>query len=990
MVRFGVLGPLLVADASGQWLRLRGDRLRALLAMLLFHANHHVSTERLVAALWPDTPPKSYASNLQTYVSRLRERIGPARIDHASRGYRLHVDDDDLDLLVFRTEAELGRRSARAGDPAMAATHLRRALAQWRDHPLADLHLPALDPEVARLETERLAVFEDCVDAELAAGRHAELIGELQAAVAEHPLRERLAGQLMIALQRSGRQADALTAYRDTRATLIEETGVEPGTELRRMHAKVLRGEVEPEPGPPICQLPADVADFSGRAESTDELTRLLATQEVPLVVLSGEPGVGKSTLAVRVAHRLRSAFPDGQLFAHLAGASSPRDVGEVLADLLGALGVTGPAVPDDLQARAATFRGRLTDRRVLLVLDDAADPAQVRPLLPGTASSAVIITSRYRLSGLAGAHRVRVNPFTDAEAGLLLERIAGARVAGEPADAARIVAACGNLPLALRIAGTRLALRPHLKLGALADRLEDELRRLDELAVSDLQVRSSLALSYRALSAPAQATLRLIGIVDIANVPAWAISVLQGGSDHHGAVEELIESSLLAPAGEDGSGEPRYRMHDIVRAFARELALDKDGLQEREEASNRLIDAALVLADLAGRRLPRTAPLPAFTEIRAAPRLAPDTVRRLLADPEGWFATERHTFVAGLALMCRVGQHRKAMLIAERFGRYLWLHGHYPDMRTVADNIATAARAAGDEHVEARAEAVLALLLHVRGRYEPAAAAYQQCVDRLARLGDQPALAWATGNLANCLIGLGRPEESLELADRAQSLVTDDFGTVSVLRTRSAALHRLGRPEESKRIDTTALAIARRSGDSLLVSLALQSMSWSLVLAGEMDRAADLAAEAVALLRPATALSLLARSLRTLGAIHAGRGERALAVVAFYEARDIALQINELPRALSCTRALAASWIGGGRAAEAIPELRQCLAAYHEMGSVSAAAITQRLLAAAYDATGEVVAADRARAEAARLEDPRDANARTLLRLLLNLTRRG
>lgn len=986
--RFGVLGPLRAAGRNGEWLRLRGDRQRSLLAMLLFHANAQVSTERLVDALWPDVPPKSYASNLHTYVSRLRERIGP-RIGRAGNGYRLDVDPDDLDLLVFAAEAERGRRAARAGDPAAAARHLRAALAQWRGHPLADLHLPALDADVARLETERLAVFEDCVEAELAAGRDAELIGELQAMVAEHPLRERLTVLLMVALQRSGRRAEALDAYRRTRATLVEETGMEPGAELRGVHAEVLRGDSdEPaaDPGWPVFQLPADVADFSGRDREVDDLVALFG--HAPLVVLSGEPGVGKSTLAVRVAHRLRARFPDGQLYAHLAGATNRRAVDDVLTDLLRSLGVTGPAIPDDLQAKAAVFRSRLADRRVLVVLDDAADPAQVRPLLPGTPTSAVLVTSRQRLSGLVGAHRVTVDPFTDAEAGRLLERIAGERVAGQPVEAARIVAACGNLPLALRIAGTRLALRPQLGIGALADRLEDELRRLDELTVSDLEVRSSVALSYRALSPAAQETFRLIGMVDLHNLPAWAIEVLRPDAD--GPVEELVESSLLQPAGADGTGEPRYQMHDMVRAYARELALSADGMPARRAATERFVNAVLALVDSAARRLPRVAPMPELTDEAPDSPLAPDTERRLLADPDAWFATERPVLVQGIGVLCRVRHYRDAWLIFDRFARYLWLHGHYADLRTCAQPLARAEDAA----VAGRAESVLALLLHVRGQYTEAAERYRSCAERLERLDDRQALAWVRTNLANCLIGLGEAEESLRLAASAEALFEalpgDEFGVASVRRTRSAALNRLGRLAESVRIDTAAVAEARAAGSPRRVAPALQSLAWSLALTGSLDAAADAAQEAVSLLRSTTARSALARGLRTLGAIHAGRGERARAVAAFEESRAIAREINELPRVLSGDRAIAASWVGAGRAAEAVPELRRCVREYRAMGSLSSATVTLRLLAAAHEALGEWSAAEAARAEAEALADPRDANAQALYGLLVNLTRSG
>jgi DNA-binding SARP family transcriptional activator/tetratricopeptide (TPR) repeat protein len=981
---------LLVADADGRFVTVRGSLLRSLLAMLLFHANEFVPVERLVGALWPDVAPKSYSSNLYTYVSRLRARIGPAVIDHASDAYRLRVDQDELDLLVFLAEADVGRRDARTGDAGLAATHFRRALVQWRGPVLADVHVPALDPDVARLENERLAVLEDCMGAELALGRHAELVGELQATLAQHPLRERLAGQLMIALQRSGRQAEALAVYREARSRLVEESGIEPGAELRTVHAAVLSGEA---PAPslvvpvwPICQLPADIADFSGRQASIDELTGALG--EGALLVLSGQPGVGKSTLAIRLGHRLRADFPDGQLFAHLAGASNPRPPAEVLADWLRALGMTGSMIPDDVQARAATFRGRLTDRNVLVVLDDAADPAQVRPLLPGTPGCAVIVTSRRRLSGLAGAHRVSLNPFTDAEAGQLLRRIAGDRVASEPADAARITAACGNLPLALRIAATRLALRPQLRLATLANRLEDELKRLDELAVSDLGVRSSLALSYQGLTAPARTALQLIGLVDIANVPAWAMSVLQDGEDFDGAIEELIESSLLQPAGVDRSGEPRYRMHDMIRAFARALALANEGLADRQTAGRRLVDTALALADLAVRQLPRVVPLPDLAGDVLAPPLTPEVVDRLLADPDTLLATERPALVAGITLMSRVGVHRRAMLIFERFIRYLWLHGQFTDIHTCAASLLKAGRLASDEHVETRAEAVLALVLHAQGRHTDAEPHYRHCVERLSRLDDQPALAWTLNNLANCLIELGEPEQALHLATRSARLFTDDdFGAASALSTQAAALQRLGRAAESITLNTEALRIAQRSGQPHHIALALNGLSWSRALTDRLTEATALAEEAVALLRPSTARSALAGSLCTQGMIHAACGRRTRAVAALHEARAIASELNEHPRELSCTTAIAASWIGDGRAAEAIPQLTACLQAYDDTGGVPAATmITLRLLAIAYEAAGDRVAADLVRGQADRLEDPRDVNARTVARFLTNL----
>jgi DNA-binding SARP family transcriptional activator/tetratricopeptide (TPR) repeat protein len=976
--KFGVLGPLQITDHDGRWLRLRGERQRSLLAMLLFHANERVPTERLVDALWTDIPPKSYASNLHTYVSRLRERLGETVIDHAGPGYRLLVADGDLDLLMFRAASERGRQALRAGEPVTAARLLRQALAQWRDRPLADLALPALEAEVARLETERLTVFEDCVEAELSSGRHPELVGELQAAVAAHPLRERLVGQLMRALHGAGQQADALQVYREARATLIDETGLEPGTELRAVHAEILRGDDWP-----IRQLPADIRAFTGRDDVVDELTALLTDPDCPPVVLTGAPGAGKSTLAVRVAHRLADRFPDGQLYAHLAGATAARPVDDVLADLLRSLGVTGPGIPDGTQAKAAVLRSRLADRRVLLVLDDAADPGQVGPLLPGTPSSPVLVTSRRRLTGLVNAHRVTVGSLTDREAVDLLATVAGPRVAADPEGARRIAAACGNLPLALRIAGTRLALRPQLRLTTLADRLADQRQRLDELSVTDQQVRSSLALSYAALTPPARATLRMIGAANVTNLPAWAITVLQDEVAGEEAVDELLESSLLQAAGVDRCGEPRYAAHDLVLAFAHERLHAEDGAQACEAATSRLLDGILAVADLLGRDLPAVFPSVDDGEPVPVLPLSGETRARYTADPAAWFASERGSLVDGIGRTARFGRVQVAARIFERLARYLWPKGAYADLRICAGVVRDAARAAGDERTEVWAEAGYARVLHVRGHYADAVARYRWCAERL---GASPALAWVLTNLADCLTGLGVPEEALALTERAAELSTSDTDAVSA--ARSAALNRLGRQVESVRVDTGALAAARASAEPLAVARALQSLSWSLALTGELDRAADAAEEAVTLLRETTARSALARSLRTLGAVQAGRGERARALAAFAECRAIAEQINEAPRVLSCRRAIAASWVGDGRAGDAVRELRLCLAAYREMGSTSSVTITLRLLAAALEAAGDDTAALGARVEADHIGDPRDANAQALASLLLNLTR--
>lgn len=574
-MKFGVLGPLTVRTADGTPVPIRGKRLRTLLSVLLVHAGRPVAAHQLVDALWEGEPPKSYLSNLHTYVSRLRDRLPDLRIDHTDGLYTARVDPADLDLLVFRGRVDAARLAVRRGEHALAADLYRSALELFRDRPLLDLDAPALEPEISHLESTRLLLVEDRFEAELNAGRHVEVVAELEALVAEQPTRERLCRQLMLALCAAGRQADALAAYRTTRDRLVEAVGVEPGPALRRLHREILRGDV-PEPPPaesaafPICQLPPDTADFSGRRAEVARLVAELSAPDgpVPVVVLTGQPGAGKTALAVRVAHLLRTRFPDGQLFLDLKGSTdTPREPGDLLAGLLRALQAD---VPEDVAERAAALRAVVADRRVLVVLDDAAHAGQVRALLPGTAGCAVLVTARKRMDDLAGATPVPVGPFTPEDARELLAAVAGPeRVAAEPDAADEVARLCGHLPLAVRIAATRLAARAHLGIRAFAERLADERGRLDELRLDGRGVRSELARAHRRLCPPARRAaerLAALGPRDVAEREFVALA-----ADVDAVVEELVRSGLLLPRGLDAAGEPLYRLPELFRVYALE-----------------------------------------------------------------------------------------------------------------------------------------------------------------------------------------------------------------------------------------------------------------------------------------------------------------------------------------------------------------------------------------------------------------------------------
>jgi DNA-binding SARP family transcriptional activator len=465
-VEFKVLGPLEVLW-NDRAVPLGPPKQRLLLAVLLCHPNRLVSASRLIDALWGERPPTSAAENLRGYVHRLRRSLSAERIvGHGRPGYSLLVHPDEIDALRFVDLVHQGREALAAGRPLVACERLRAAGDLWRGAPFADLEdEPALRDEIARLEEQRLAALEERIEVDLALGRHGDLVVELPELVRRHPFRERFRTQLMIALYRCGRQADALAAYRDARRLLVDELALEPSAELHRLEQAILTGDpslAAPAAArattPTVAQLPPTITDFTGREGQLRRLREVLAAERpdrLPVVLVSGQAGVGKTTLAVQAAHALRARYPDGQLYASLRGVQAdPLEPGQVLGQFLRAMGVDGAALPCEVEERAALYRSRLADRRVLVLLDDARDEAQVRPLLPGTPTCAALVTSRARLLGLPAALALDLEVLDPCAAVELFSRIAGPeRVDAEPCQAAEIAKLCGGLPLALRVA---------------------------------------------------------------------------------------------------------------------------------------------------------------------------------------------------------------------------------------------------------------------------------------------------------------------------------------------------------------------------------------------------------------------------------------------------------------------------------------------------------------------------------------------------------
>ncbi|MEU4427386.1 BTAD domain-containing putative transcriptional regulator [Actinoplanes sp. NPDC024001] len=651
VIHFRVLGNLEV-QRNGAPVVISAAKLRIILASLLLRAGRVVPVSVLVDRLWEHEPPAEARAALQTYVARLRRLLGAdAAIHMRTGGYLIDLPARSCDLQEFDERLRAARTALDRDDRAAALEALRAATALWRGPILVDVDSAALHrEEVPQVQERYLEAAVRRFDLELELGHDQAVVEELRALAAAYPFQEGLRTHLMRALYRSGRQAEALKVYRDVAALLRTELGVDPGPELRAVHQAILLGETVDGGAAPgstaLCQLPPAIGDFVGRVEQVAGIAGLLtsggAPATVPIVVVSGVAGVGKSALAVHVAHRVRDRFPDGQLYVNLGGGGpAPRDVAEVLSELLYALGLRPDAQPHSVQARAATFRARVADRRILIVLDDAAGAGQVAPLLPGTAGSAVLITSRRSLDEIPAAGRHRLQPFSVAEGISLLAQILDPhRVAGERPAAEELVDLCGRLPLAVRIIGAKLQPRPTLRLRVLADRLQDEHRRLDELAVGELAVRSELAVGYRGLAGPVQLALRRMGLLSGESFAAWTLGAVLDGGDGERAVEQLMAAGLLEPAGLDPTGQLRYRPHDLVALFARELAGGEDEAAVRA-AHRRLLDTYVVLAHSVHPRVLRKDGLPP-DPLPEGITAGPVDVAGLTADPGAWLQAER------------------------------------------------------------------------------------------------------------------------------------------------------------------------------------------------------------------------------------------------------------------------------------------------------------------------------------------------------------
>lgn len=789
-MRFALLGPLSVHDDRGP-VQVAGRLRRTLLAALLLEAGTPVSTDRLAGLLWgAGALDSSSPTPLHVQVMRLRHTLGDEdRVRAVPPGYLIQVEPGELDLHVFSEKYATGRRKLAERAWAEAAELFRAALELWQGRPLADIPALAHDARVRELEETHILALQGRIEAELNLGRHHELLEELRRLAEEHPRHEAFRSQLMLASHRAGRSDDAAAAYEAYRAALLDELGLEPSAELRALHEAISRRDpaltLPPRSPDGPHQLPADTRTFTGRSAELTELVAAAdgAARAFVITALDGLGGIGKTALAVHAAHRVADRFPDGQLFIDLRGHSpgvDPMPADEALAYLLRSLGVPAQAIPPGTAARAELYRSRLAESKTLVVLDNAADGAQVEPLLPGAAGCLVLITSRGRLAELTGARALTVDILGEAEAVALLIRVAAPERELADSPALRELAElCGYVPLALRIVGARLRHGDVLTVEDLLAELRDENVRLDRLTDGERDLTSVFESSFVHLPEPEQRAMRLLGVLPGPDIDGYAAANLLG-TDAGTAVrllDSLLDRNLLIQRT-DG----RYGMHDLVRAYARTLIDAAEG--EATAARDRLYDyyehtawaaASHFSSCIRWRELPdKPGPAPEFPDFQPA---------------VAWLRRERACLLAAI---------------------------EHPDT-------------APERYLELTA--AIAVLLHQDGPWSQAAALHENAARIAEELGDRRQQADALRNLAQIIVwsephGSPRPRSVLEQVIALHRATGNSIGEADAQFRYGDVLRMQSEPDGARRALGRARALFQENGDKLGEAIALQSLA--------------------------------------------------------------------------------------------------------------------------------------------------------------------
>ncbi|MEV4635902.1 BTAD domain-containing putative transcriptional regulator [Actinoplanes sp. NPDC049548] len=901
-LRIRILGPLEVT-AAGREVPVTAERDRIVLAMLILHAGRVVTSGQLIQAVWGDGPPATARGQIQTCVSRLRRLLPAGKLVTDPAGYRISTAGDDVDVAVF---ADLTRRARAVADtaPGDAVELFREALNLWHGAALSGVGSEAVRRRAAVLDEERAAAIEDCIDLELAAGRERDLVAELTGLVERYPLRERLRVQLMLALYRTGRQADALAEYRRARDLLHDELGIEPGAALQDLHRRILSGDVPQAPGAratalPVHSLPRTVGDFTGREATVDKLLR--ASADATVLAIDGMAGSGKTTLALRVAGLLADSYPDAQLFLDLQGHSErqPLEPEAALLALLRQLGVAPERIPSDLEGRAVLWRTELARRQALVVLDNAASSSQIAPMLPAAPGNLCVVTSRRRLTGLDGVHPESLTVLDEAEAVALLARIVGARVEAEAEASREVVRRCGLLPLGIRLAGGRLAHRPHWRVADLVERLGES--ALPELAAEDRSVAGAIGLSYSQLPSRQQRVFRLLGLHPPGRFRAVAVAALADLplDDAQGVLDALVDVHLV----EEPEHE-RYRLHDLVSQYAATLA-ETLPAAERRAALAGLVNFHLhVGARLAREREGGQAEWDLPTEAPDRPEL----VAHALADA-GWQEEHRGGLVPLIRLAEGIGLPGHAWRIARANWRFLFHHGYLADVIETCTAGLAVAEAADDRHGIAVMDNYLASGYWRSGRVEEALARVDVTLEYHVHTGNMAGEGLARMNRCSVLADLGRVDEALAEADRAYRLLAGIEGHSPSVLARVGlgnTLMMVGRHTEALWHGRIALQRIVETKAGYRLALALLSVGQTRLRLGHLVQAERLAEAALVVARRHGIRTDESESINLLGAVALAQGRPTLAVERHLAALRMGREHGRMPRVAQYSNDLA------------------------------------------------------------------------------------
>jgi DNA-binding SARP family transcriptional activator/Tfp pilus assembly protein PilF len=950
-----LLGPVRAWQGDRE-LELGGPQRQTVLALLALRANQPVSRSELIDGIWGEDPPPSAVNALHVHVAGLRRALEPNRASRApgklllasGPGYSLRLEPGQLDAQVFGRHLDAARASRAAGDLPAAARSLDAALLIWHAAPLSGTPGPWAEIERVRLSEMRLTAIEERTEIMLMLGRAAAAAAELAGLVREYPLREGLRGQLMLALYRCGRQADALAAFADGRRVLLEELGVEPGPGLRRLHRQILAAEAPL--GPPAAavtlagpdqvwaapaQLPADVDAFTGRADELAALDQLAAMigpsrgaaqpgagPAAMVIRVSGTAGVGKTAFVVHWARRARGAFPDGQLHVNLRGYDPGRPVpaSDALAGFLRALGMPGQDIPRDLDERAAAYRTLLDGRRMLIVLDNASTVEQVRPLLPGSPSSLVLVTSRDSLAGLVarhGARRLDLHTLPQQDAVALLRALIGDRAEIQPDSTAMLARQCARLPLALRVAAELAAASPAMTVAQLVGELADAQRRLDLLDAGGdpgSAIRCVFSWSYGHLPDESARAFRLLGLSPGPDLDAHAAAALTGVPPAQaGHTLELLARTHLIHRTRPG----RYGLHDLLRAYAAGLAVAEDAESARRAALTGLFDYYLAAAAAA---MDTLVPAERHLRPRVHGRGVPAPPAAGTANPaaaRAWLDTERAALVAVSTHAAAHGWPAHATRLAGTVYRYLETGGHYGDAITIHSAARHTARRTGDRAAEATALTNLGIIGWRQGRYGQAAGHHRRALRISREIGDRFGEATALNNLGVVYERQGRYREA-----------ADHYRQTAIL---------------SADLDD-------RSGEAR----ALANLGGTDCLQGRYEQAAGRLHRALVLFREISDHQGEAAVLAGLGGIDGQRGRYESATQNYHQALRLAIQIGDRSGEVEAHNGAGAVLLAAGQPGQARAQHDAALALARRIGDRYEQARAHDGLALTYRVTGD------------------------------------